>query len=95
MDKEKWFSCVCSLVDHNFRVSYFDDGEDMLYFEIAMIKPSFFNRVKIAFKYLFGMGRSSHYDNVILNEQKSDELIEFLQNFKKSRHKYNMAKEIG
>ena len=72
MDRE-FFVCQCENVSHNFCVTR-DSEFNEVSVEIHLCQLSFFKRVWIAIKYIFGQSNNS-YENVILSENQIKNLV--------------------
>lgn len=77
MDKH-YIACSCHSADHTARI--IDDGED-LYLEVQLVQNnSFFQRLVLAFKYVFGYTcRYGHWDCTIIDETEGKKLMHFLK----------------
>jgi hypothetical protein len=72
-------TCECYSHEHIIRWIY-DDDEDMVYTEIYLSQyQSFFKRVFIAIKYIFGYrSKYGHWDSVIIRKEETVRLRDFL-----------------
>jgi hypothetical protein len=79
----KYFTCSCYSAGHTIRV-WLDRDEKTANFELYQDKYSFFTRLKLAFCYLFQVGKASDItQEVVLSAAQTKELIKFLEsNFK-------------
>jgi hypothetical protein len=70
-------SCDCESCDHLFQ--FIDDGEDM-WIEVQLNPThSFFKRVILAIKYIFGYyTKFGHWDCTLIDKQTRAELADFL-----------------
>ncbi len=75
------FICECSDPSHQFIVyDYDDDAEPWLYFSPRLnVLHGVFKRIRYAISYVFKVGDAT-YDDILINEQKAEELITVLQN---------------
>lgn len=78
--ERKVFICDCHTITHQVVVeSYNDDDEPEVYVSVRLNSyGNVFQRLWRALKYVVKVGEASYHE-VILNEDKQKELIEFLQ----------------
>lgn len=80
---QKVFICDCHATEHQFVIDYYDDDDDDndlgVYVSIRLNSfGNVFQRLWRALKYVVKVGEAD-YSEVILNEDKQKELINFLQ----------------
>ena len=77
---QKVFICDCHATEHQFVIDYYDDDNDLgVYVSIRLNSfGNVFQRLWRALKYVVKAGEAD-YSEVILNEDKQKELINFLQ----------------
>jgi len=80
--QEKFFICKCDCTSHLIRVTYckWDNGdEEFVVSPILNHYLGFWGRLKIAFKYLFGILHDDWaYDTVLLSRTQAQELRDFI-----------------
>ena len=80
--KEHFIVCECSSQDHTICVRYCDDmdGDQICWIEVQLHQyRSFFQRIVIAIKYIFGYQcRYGHWDSTSINISSGEKLVDFL-----------------
>lgn len=83
----EFFECVCGTDEHTikFKLDAYDPNDVELYIFVFLNQyRSFFGRVWIAIKYLFGYKcRYGHWDCTIIKLEDVDRLIKLLESYKK------------
>lgn len=76
--------CNCRDMEHFLKLSYFDDdaSDDYLYVQTHLAKKSWLQRIKYAFKYIFGFqSRFGAFDETLFTLEEAQQLTEFLNTF--------------
>jgi len=77
--ERKVFICDCHTITHQVVVESYNDDEPEVYVSVRLNSyGNVFQRLWRALKYVVKVGEASYHE-VILNEDKQKELIEFLQ----------------
>lgn len=83
----EFFECVCGMDEHTlrFKLDAYDPEDVELYTSVFLNQyRSFFGRLWIAIKYLFGYKcRHGHWDCTIIKLEDADRLIALLENYKR------------
>lgn len=92
--KEKYICCGCGDLTHLLRITYFfwrnpkdNSIVDLdLYCEM-FLNPSqgFFKRLWQGLRYICGFRDFNQYDSIMLNVKKAQEIIDFLEEYKKDK----------
>jgi hypothetical protein len=92
--------CVCKTKDHSVILEYFidtnidDDGvEDASEFVITLHLArarTFFERLKIAFRYIFGLDHIEYnYIDTVISNDDLDKILSFIETYKKKKQRNN------
>jgi hypothetical protein len=78
--QELYIGCDCSCFHHVIRASYTPKEE--MYIDVMLERLSFFRRLWVGLKYIFGLGYPRHYyGEVILYKEKARELSDHLLDY--------------
>ena len=84
---EKFITCICHSTDHLIKMQIFEWGKDKDLEDVDLAvsvhmspEPSFFKRIWIAIKYIFGhQSQFGEFSEILLDDKKTEEIIEFLE----------------
>lgn len=83
MIKHDLLICQCSNVEHQVVITTFDD-EPEVFFSVHLIKHSFFKRLKLGIKYIFGYQCSyGAFEEIILDSKYIPQIENILKQLKK------------
>jgi len=88
--KISYHECSCHSSEHTIRF-LFDEDEDDLYLEVQLCQTkNFFQRIKAAFKYMFGhQCRYGHWDCVSLDKDTTRDIVILFQEFLDNKKKFS------
>jgi hypothetical protein len=92
---DKFIVCVCGCTEHLIRLEQFNWEKDgkVVDCDVSMTvhlshSLGFFRRIWVAIKYVFGAAsKYGNFDEVLLDEAKAQEIIDFLQTYKETKAK--------
>jgi len=94
LHKEKYICCGCGDLSHLMRITYFfwRDAKDNSIVDVDLYCDMFLNpnhgfwlRAWRGLRYIFGFGNHNQYESVMLDEKKAQEIIDFLEEYKKDK----------
>lgn len=85
MSKQKLFICECSSREHQIIIEH-EEEDNILYVNIHLTKPSFWRRMKIGLKYIFGYQcKYGAFEEVILSKEHLPDLKELINKLEKGK----------
>ena len=84
---EKYINCICHSPDHLIKLQILDWKKDQVLQDVDLVvsvhitlEASFFRRIWIAIKYIFGhYSQFGEFDEILLDDNKTEEMIEFFE----------------
>lgn len=82
--KNEHFECHCHSPEHLLTFRHWDDGNDAELYAYVFLRPeSFYKRIWLGIKYIFGYTcRYGYFDEFILDPKDVDRMIGLLTNYK-------------
>jgi hypothetical protein len=86
--QQKWINCTCLTAQHSLRMMYFPQ-EPHMSLDICLEKVSFWRRIWIGIKYIFGLGAfDGGFSEVVIDREKAHDMKEFVLDFLESEQQY-------
>lgn len=83
--EEEYFQCACNSPEHTLHFKIFNDEPKMLCAYVFLNTESWYKRILIGFKYIFGYKcKYGHFDEFILKNKDIDKFIEMLNEMKQT-----------
>lgn len=85
----KYVECACSSLEHSVRFCYYKDEPDTLYITVHLNKLSFFERLILAVKYVFGyQSKYGCTEETILGPPEINNLYNILTQYSEDYNKW-------
>lgn len=80
--KEKYINCSCSSLEHICRLTYYSDEPDFLYFTVHLNNLSFWKRLILGIKYIFGyQSKYGCVEEIMLKTDECFDMINFMNEY--------------
>jgi hypothetical protein len=84
--KRELILCTCGSNEHQIILTYFDDEDDIVYVSIHLASKSFWERVILGMKYIFGYKcKYGHWEEFYMGKQEAEQLQKFINLLKEKK----------